>query len=85
MTGMGEDRAAYAALQEAFNAYAKETYGDEYVVQDFIMIGYVVSMEGDNQMAEYVMASSSCAPHIIEGLANQTTLFDPSQSDDEAP
>jgi hypothetical protein len=83
MSGIGDNRDTYQALQDAFQAYAKETYGDEYVVQDFVMIGYVVSMEGDTEQAEYVMATSSCAPHIIEGLVHQTVLFDPSNSSDD--
>lgn len=82
MSGVGENRESYQALQEAFAAYAKESYGEEYVLQDFVMVGYVVSLGDDNDddRAEYVLATSSKADHIIQGLANQVNLF---QSDDE--
>lgn len=82
MSGVGDQRETYQKLQEAFAAYAKESYGEEYVLQDFVMVGYVVCLSDDSNddRAEYVLATSSKADHIIQGLANQVNLF---QSDDE--
>lgn len=75
MSGIGSSRESYAAMVQAIEAYAKETYGDEYVLQDFAMVGFVVSMSDDTEKYEYLMASSTHAPHIIEGLIDQTHLF----------
>lgn len=84
MSGIGHNRETYDALVRAAEAYAQETYGDDYVLQDFVMLGYVVSMTDSNtNRFEYVMASSSCAPHIIEGLISQTSLFDFGAKDEE--
>jgi hypothetical protein len=76
MAGIGSERSTYEAMQKAIEAYARETYGEEYVLQDFIMLGFVVSMEPEDvDKYEYIMASSSQAPHIIEGLIDQSHLF----------
>lgn len=76
MSGIGANRPTYDLMREAIEAYARETYGEEYVLQDFVMLGFVVSMEiNDTDKYEYVMASSTEAPHIIEGLIDQSHLF----------
>lgn len=77
MSGVGQNRETYQALTDAFSAYAKETYGDEYVLQDFVMIGYVVSMADDapDDRAEYILATSTQTEHIITGLQHQISAF----------
>lgn len=76
MSGLGSHLQTYAALREAIEAHAREAYGEEYVLQDFVMIGFVVSMSPDDiDKFEYLMATSSNAPHIIEGLIDQSNLF----------
>lgn len=77
MSGVGHQRETYEALRTAFEAYAKESYGEDYFLQDFVMVGYVVTMTPDPQdeRAEYVLATSTQADHIIQGLAGQITLF----------
>lgn len=81
MSGIGETHPTWQALRQAFEAHAKEAYGDEYVLQDFVMIGYVISMEDDSDEAEYVMATSSQIPHIVEGLVAQCELFQGTDDD----
>lgn len=82
MSGVGQDKPTYEALRKAFEAHAQEIYGNSYVLQDFVAIGYVVSLEDitDDDRAEYVLATSSKADHIITGLTQQVSLFG---SDDE--
>ena len=81
MSGIGENHPTWTALRQAFEAHAKEAYGDEYVLQDFVMIGYVISMEEDSDGAEYIMATSTQIPHIVEGLVAQTDLFQGTDDD----
>ena len=58
MSGLGSHLQTYAALREAIEAHAREAYGEEYVLQDFVMIGFVVSMSPDDiDKFEYLMAS----------------------------
>jgi hypothetical protein len=83
LSGVGQEKPTYEALRKAFEAHAQEVYGEGYVLQDFIAIGYVVSLEDitDDDRAEYVLATSSKADHIITGLTHQVALF----GSDDAP
>lgn len=84
MSGIGENYPTYEPLRKALEAHAKELYGDEYVLQDFVAIAYVVSMGDDapEELAEYVLVTSTRVNHIIEGLLAQSKLFDPSHVHD---
>ena len=75
MSGVGEERETYPALLAAIQAYGRETYGSDYVVQDFVLIGFALSMGDDTDESEYLMASSTQAPHIVDGLVSQVSLF----------
>jgi hypothetical protein len=76
MSGVGQDKPTFESLRKAFEAHAQEVYGEEYVLQDFVMIGYVVCLEqAEDDRAEYVLATSSKADHIITGLTHQVALF----------
>lgn len=83
MSGIGSDRPAHEPMMRAIEAYAKETYGDDYVLQDFVMLGFVVSMNDASEKYEYIMASSTQAPHIIEGLLSQSHLFEKSYNEED--
>lgn len=80
MSGVGQDKPTFEALRKAFEAHAQEVYGEDYVLQDFVAIGYVVCLaDNDDERAEYILATSTQADHIITGLTHQVSLF---QSDD---
>lgn len=75
-SAIGKEHPTYEGLRQSFEAHAKEAYGDEYVLQDFVMIGYVVSMDDDGEgRDEYLMATSTGVNHIIDGLLAQVALF----------
>jgi len=84
MSGVGEDKPTYETLRKAFEAHAQEIYGEEYVLQDFVAIGYVVCMTDttNDDRAEYVLATSSKADHIINGLVHQVDLFGSDEPED---
>lgn len=82
MSGVGSDKPTFQALMNAFEAHAKEIYGEDYMLQDFVMIGYVVTMEPDDDRAEYLLATSSKADHIIAGLVHQVDLFQSDEPED---
>lgn len=83
MSGIGKQHPTYEPLRQALENHAKEAYGDEYVLQDFVMIGYVVSMEDtDEDRAEYIMATSTGTNHIVDGLVAQVHLFNGEDSDE---
>lgn len=75
MSGIGENYPTFEPLRKAFEAHAQELYGPEYMVQDFIMVGYVVTMDPDDERAEYVLTTSTHAEHIIEGLGGRLPMF----------
>lgn len=82
MSGIGAKYPTYEPLRQALEAHAKEAYGDEYVLQDFVIVGYVVSMEDTvDDRCEYIMATSTGVSHIVDGLLAQSHLF--RESDDE--
>jgi len=84
MSTLGGDHPTYEPLRQAFEAHAKSVWGDDYVLVDFAMIGFVMSMESEESAnGEYVMAASTNYPHIIAGLIQQTALFQGSDSDDD--
>lgn len=74
--GVGANQPTWQAVQDALEAHGKAVWGDEYVMQDFVAIGYVVSMENDSDRAEYFMVSSTGVPHIVNGLIGQINMFD---------
>lgn len=76
MSGVGSQHPSWETLRQAFEKHAKEAYGEEYVLQDFVAIGYVVSMEDDDERAEYLLATSTQVEHVILGLTGQIKLFD---------
>lgn len=69
MSGVGEDHSTYQPLREALRAHAKETYGDEYEVQDFVIEAFVVNLEDSDKPPEYLLVTSTQADHVILGLA----------------
>lgn len=76
MAGLGSGFPTYGPLRDALEAHAREVYGDEYILQDFVLLGFVVSMNpSDTDKFEYIMATSSDAPHITDGLLDQVSLF----------
>lgn len=84
MSGMGSNFPSYQPMRDAIEAHAREVYGEQYVLQDFVLVGFVVSMETDDvDKFEYIMASSSNAPHIIEGLTDQIHLFREGHDEEE--
>lgn len=87
MSGAGSQHDSYEPLQKALEAHAKEASGAEsYVLGDWVLIGYVVNLEqseSENEGGEYIMASSSKAPHIVEGLLSQIHLFQHNSDDDD--
>lgn len=86
MSGVGSEKPTYEPLRKALEAHAQEVYGEDYVLQDFVMVGYVVSLNpqaDDDGRAEYVLATSSRADHIITGLTHQVNLFQSDESDED--
>lgn len=85
MSGMGSDFPTYEPLRQALEQHAKDVYGDQYVVADFVMLAYVVPMDHENESSEYIMVTSTQTSHIIEGLVGQVKLFrtDPHNDDDD--
>lgn len=85
MSGVGVEKPTYEALRKAFEAHAQEVYGDAYVLQDFVMVGYVVALDptDDDGRAEYILATSSRADHIITGLTHQVALFQQDEPDED--
>ncbi len=83
MSGIGSHKAeSYQKLQDALQDHAREVYGEQYLLQDFVMLGFVVSMTpGDEDKYEYIMATSSYAPHVIDGMVDQVKLFRENDSD----
>lgn len=76
MSGIGSDESTWEAVRQALEAHAKEVYGEDYVLQDFVCLGYVVSMGEDSQEeSEYVLVTSTKADHIIDGLVAQVHIF----------
>jgi hypothetical protein len=70
MSGIGEDShpPEWEALRAAAQAYSQAVYDSGHVLQDFVLIGFVVSMEEEVEYSEYTIASSSQALHVNEGL-----------------
>ena len=87
MSGAGQQHPTWEALRKALDAHAKEASGgDSYALVDWVVIGYVVDLDKNEQESEggeYIMASSSMAPHIVEGILNQAHLFQHSGEDDD--
>jgi len=87
MSGSGSNHPTWEPLRKAFEAHAKESAGgDGYALVDWVMIGYVVDLEkseDESEGGEYVMASSSNAPHIVEGILGQINLFRAGHDDDD--
>lgn len=82
--GIGEEKPTWEAVRKALDAHAKELYGDDYVLQDFVTIGYVVSMGVDTneEVAEYMLVTTTRTNHIIDGLVQQIELFNPTHHHD---
>jgi hypothetical protein len=82
MSGIGKQYPTYEPLRRAFEAHAKEAYGEDYVLADFVMIGYVIDMsESESDRAEYIMATSTGLNHIVDGLVAQVSLFAPNDAE----
>lgn len=87
MSGAGsQHQESYDKLQKALEEHAKAASGAEsYALVDWVVIGFVMNLEqeGDSEGGEYIMASSSKAPHIVEGLLAQIHLFQTAGDDDD--
>jgi len=86
MSGAGSQHPSWEKLREALEAHIKESAGGEgYVLGDWVLLSHVVDLEAeDDGGGEYVMASSSQVPHIVEGILAQIVLFrGPNTSDDD--
>lgn len=70
MSGIGEDHhpEEWAALRDAAQAYGVAVYGPDYMCHEFVFTGFMVTMAEENEVSEYVMATSSSALHVNEGL-----------------
>ena len=80
-SGIGENDhpKEWAALRDALQAYGAVVYGPEYICHEFVAVGFVVSMAGDSEYSEYLMATSSAALHVNEGLLRRglSMVLDP--------
>ena len=87
MSGAGAQHPTWEPMRKAIEAHAKlASGGDSYVLGDFVLIGYVIDLDKTEEASEggeYIMATSSQAPHIVEGLVSQMGLFHGGGSDDD--
>lgn len=82
--GIGSQYPTWEPLRQALEAHTKEAYGEQYVVQDFVAIAYVISLADDEQSegSEYILATSTSTNHIVDGLLDQVKLFQESPDND---
>ena len=87
MSGVGEKShpEEWEALRVAAQAYSQAVYGEDHVLQDFVLVNFVVSMGEDTDYSEYAVASSSDAIHVNEGLLRRglAMLMDATAEEDD--
>jgi len=85
MRGAGSEHPTWEPLRQALEAHIKESAGGEgYVLGDWVILSHVVDLDAeDDGGGEYVMASSSQVPHIVEGILAQISLFRSQESPDD--
>lgn len=85
MSGVGSEHPTFEPLRQALEAHVQAVSSDSHVMGDFIILAHIIDLcEGaDPDAGEYILASSTQAPHVIDGLLSQIHRFSNGMPDDD--